>query len=63
MKTEILFHTVEYWYEMHPNMELPESEEEYIKYMINQGYREGELNYYDSENEKTYYGWWKINHE
>ncbi|MGV4321274.1 hypothetical protein [Bacillus mojavensis] len=60
MKKEILFHTIEYWYEMHPNMALPESEEEHIKQMINEGYREGELNYNDNETEKQYYGWWKI---
>lgn len=60
MKTRILFHEIEYWYEENPNMELPESEEEYIKEMINKGYSSGQLVYYDSETEEEHYGWWQI---
>lgn len=60
MKTRILFHNVEYWYQEHPEMKLPEVEEEHIIYMINNGYSSGELNYYDDEMDREYYGWWQI---
>lgn len=60
MRTNILFHEVEYWYNDYPEMELKESDREHIIYMINNGYSSGELNYYDSETDKEYYGWWQI---
>lgn len=57
---KILFHDVEYWYRDYPEMKLPESEEEHIIYMINQGYSSGELNYYDHKSDQEYSGWWQI---
>lgn len=60
MKTEILFHEIEYYYEGYPEMELPESEEEYIQESIIKGYREGELNYANNDSDTEYYGWWRI---
>lgn len=60
MKTTILFHEIEYWYNDNPDMKLPESEEEHIAYMINNGYSSGELNYCDNKNDKEYHGWWQI---
>lgn len=60
MKTRILFHEVEYWYEDYPDRGLTEIDEDYIKQMINDGYSSGQLVSYDSEGDKEYYGWWQI---
>lgn len=64
MKTEILQHQVEWDYFNVPFgdelEELPEMEEDHIKEMIEQGYNEGELNYYDSRKNQNCRGWWKI---
>jgi hypothetical protein len=40
--------------------ELPESEEEHIRQCLNDGCVEGELCYYDAEQEMMFYGWWEI---
>ncbi len=59
----ICAHRIEWWYEYDPDKpnitELPESEEEHIQKMLNEGYFCGELCYTD-EAENEYYGWWKI---
>lgn len=60
MKTEILFHEVEYWYNYEPEMELQETDREHIIYMINEGNSSGELNYLDSETDEEFSGWWQI---
>ena len=52
----ILFHTISYWYDN--GQDISESEQEHIEYMICQGYREGELN--DSNDEEDIRGYWKI---
>ncbi len=43
---------IEYWYDR--DQEMPESERQHVKEMIEFGYIEGEIN--DDENR----GWWKI---
>lgn len=45
--------TIEYWYDK--PQEMPESEQEHVKEMLEQGYVEGELN---DLNENR--GWWRI---
>lgn len=44
--------TIEYWYDK--PQEMPESEQEHVTKMLEQGYVEGELN---DQNENR--GWWK----
>ena len=53
----LLFHTISYYYGN--GMEMPESEEEHVVYMITQGYREGELCYM-GDNDTEQRGWWRI---
>lgn len=60
MKTTILFHEVEYWYNEYPDKEIGEVDKEYIQAMINDGYSSGELVSYDGEGDQEYYGWWQI---
>jgi len=45
--------TIAYWYDK--TQEMPESEQEHVKEMLEQGYVEGELN---DLNENR--GWWRI---
>ena len=59
MKTEILFHEINYWYEGHEGKELTDSDREHIVYMINEGYSSGELSSHD-ETDEGLYGWWQI---
>lgn len=60
MKARILFHEIEYWFEMDENKELEEIDEEYIKEMLNDGYSSGQLVHYDEEVDTESYGWWQI---
>lgn len=57
-------HRVRWWYDVSDGTpdftELPESEEEHIRQLIGENCVEGELCYYDTENDVMYYGWWKI---
>ena len=53
MIIEILQHNIDYWYENEQKM--PDTEQEQVLYMIEQGYSEGELN-----DEAGGRGWWKI---
>lgn len=60
---KICAHRIEWWYEYDPDKpdltELPESEEEHIKHQLCENYYCGELCYTDEE-DRTYYGWWRI---
>ncbi|MBR2246129.1 MAG: hypothetical protein IJ880_03740 [Bacilli bacterium] len=60
MKAMLLFHEIEYWFEMDENKNLSEIDEDYIKHMINKGYSSGQLAHYDEEADKESYGWWQI---
>lgn len=53
---EILQHKISYWYDN--DQEMPESEQDYVKHMIEEGYNEGELNCVVGDEEVR--GWWKI---
>lgn len=56
MKTEILQHQIEYWFDEDSILELDESDIEHITKMITEGYSEGELNHGETEIR----GYWKI---
>lgn len=60
MTIEILQHTIEYNYFGNEKMILPESEEEHIREEIKEGFKAGELRYYDSETDEEFSGWWEI---
>ena len=51
---------IEYWYDR--DQEMPESEQEHVKEMIEQGYVEGQLIYVDPK-DRGNNGWWKIHRE
>jgi len=55
---EILRHTVQYWYRK--DQEMPESEQEHVTYMIEQGYLQGELNCLMPDGNTENRGWWAI---
>jgi hypothetical protein len=58
---EILQHDIYYWYKDGYKSDMDESDQEHIKKMIEEGYREGELCTTDKDNpDKTHYGWWSI---
>lgn len=58
--TEILLHTVSYYFR-ETELKMDECGEEHIKSMMGQGYIEGELNRTDPDDpEKVYHGWWSI---
>ncbi len=55
--TKILFHAISYYYDN--GMDMPETEEEHVSYMITQGFHSGELCYLDTEDNEQR-GWWHI---
>ena len=58
--TEILLHTISYYFEDYDG-EIDEFGIEHIQKCIFDGCNQGELNITDPENpEEPYYGWWKI---
>jgi len=63
-KTEILLHTVQFWYDGgFTPAELPETEVEHIQGLIKQGCSEGELCYYHGEHngkDVEFRGYWNI---
>jgi len=60
---KILQHDISYWYR-DTDLDMDDSEQEHIAYVINQGYREGELNMTDPNNpDETFRGWWRITKE
>lgn len=54
---EILFHDISYYYDS--GIDMPESEEEHVKEMINKGFLAGELCYVN-ENTEEIKGYWEI---
>ncbi len=51
-------YNVEFWYK--PELEeMPESEQEHVKALLQQGYNQGQLIYQDAEG-KEYEGWWNL---
>ena len=59
--TKILGHKVDWNYDDEKIIELPESEEEYIKEGIELGVSSGELNYIDDK-EQQVRGYWEIDY-
>ena len=60
MKTTILLHDIEYWYDMHPNKEITCEDKEHIEEMIKEGNHQGKLVTHDDETDEMITGWWKI---
>ena len=54
---EILQHNISYWY--NDDMEMPESEQDYVRHSIEQGCNRGQLVYEEDEKDMNT-GWWKI---
>ncbi len=51
---------IEYWYER--DQEMPESEQEHVKQLLEEGYISGQLLYQD-EKEHLNQGWWDLKKE
>jgi len=55
----LLHHDISYFFR-DTELDIDDCAQERIVYMINWGYREGDIKITDPENDETYYGWWSI---
>lgn len=60
MKTTILFHEVEYWFELDDRKEVEQIDKDYIQEMIIKGKSSGQLVSYDDKVDTELFGWWQI---
>lgn len=54
----IIGHEVEYTFFNDEDREMDDNDIEHVRSLLAQGYTQGELQQYDSEDSKQYSGWW-----